>query len=119
MGLQKFLDDIPLLLYITCSWRTQINYIAVAIIRTRLIDINKRILNRVGERLNIDSHRWVSILETWGNSSAASLPTAMSIAAHAGGLKPGQKILLSAVGAGMVEAAAVLDWTAPTPGTQT
>jgi 3-oxoacyl-[acyl-carrier-protein] synthase-3 len=77
---------------------------------------NRRILNRVGDRLSIESHRWVSILETWGNSSAASLPTAMSVAAHVGGLKPGQKILLSAVGAGMVEAAAVLDWTAPEPG---
>jgi 3-oxoacyl-[acyl-carrier-protein] synthase-3 len=77
---------------------------------------NRRILDRVGSRLKIEPHRWVSILETWGNSSAASLPTAMSIAAHAGGLKPGQKILLSAVGAGMVEAAAVLDWTASAPG---
>lgn len=80
---------------------------------------NQRILNRVGEKLRIDSHRWVSILETWGNSSAASLPTAMSVAAHAGGLKPGQKVLLTAVGAGMVEAAAVLDWTAPVPGART
>jgi len=80
---------------------------------------NQRILNRVGVRLQIDSYRWVSILETWGNSSAASLPTAMSVAAHAGALKSGQKILLSAVGAGLVEAAAVLDWTAPVPGAQT
>ncbi|RKZ12987.1 hypothetical protein DRQ53_13990 [bacterium] len=36
----------------------------------------------------------------------------MSIAAHDGRLAPGEKILLSAVGAGMVEAAAVVDWTA-------
>ena len=79
---------------------------------------NKRILDRVGSRLQIDSHRWITILETWGNSSAASLPTAMSTSAHLGGLKPGQKILLSAVGAGMVEAAAVLDWTAATPGVE-
>ena len=72
---------------------------------------NSRILNRVGDQLHIDRDRWVSILETWGNSSAASLPTAMSIAAHEGQLAPGEKVLLSAVGAGMVEAAAVVDWT--------
>ena len=80
---------------------------------------NQRILDRVGTRIQIEPYRWVTILETWGNSSAASLPTAMSIAAHAGALKPGHKILLSAVGAGMVEAAAVLDWTASVPGDQT
>lgn len=72
---------------------------------------NSRILDRVGQRLNIDKDRWVLILETWGNSSAASLPTAMSLAAHEGKLQPGHHILLSAVGAGMVEAAAVVDWT--------
>lgn len=72
---------------------------------------NSRILSRVGQRLNIDHDRWVMILETWGNSSAASLPTAMSVAAHDGRLRKGDRILLSAVGAGMVEAAAVVDWT--------
>ena len=72
---------------------------------------NSRILDRAGQRLNIDQDRWVTILEDWGNSSAASLPTAISIADQDGRLQPGHRILLSAVGAGMVEAAAVLDWT--------
>lgn len=76
---------------------------------------NSRILARVGQRLNIDEDRWVTILETWGNSSAASLPTAMSLAAHDGELRAGECILLSAVGAGMVEAAAVVDWTIGEP----
>lgn len=72
---------------------------------------NSRILARVGQRLEIDQNRWITILETWGNSSAASLPTAMSLAAHDGTLRMGERLLLSAVGAGMVEAAAVVDWT--------
>jgi 3-oxoacyl-[acyl-carrier-protein] synthase-3 len=72
---------------------------------------NSRILARVGQRLSIDHDRWITILETWGNSSAASLPTAMSLAAHDGTLRAGECVLLSAVGAGMVEAAAVVDWT--------
>lgn len=72
---------------------------------------NLRILSRAGAKLDIDEDRWITILQTWGNSSAASVPTALSVAAHSGALQPGQKILLSAVGAGMVEAAAVLDWT--------
>lgn len=72
---------------------------------------NSRIIARVGQRLDIDHDRWISILETWGNSSAASVPTALSLASAEGRLAQGQTLLLSAVGAGMVEAAAVLDWT--------
>ena len=73
---------------------------------------NSRILDRVGRRLGIEESRWVTTLETWGNSSAASLPTALSIAAGRGELDAGDSVLLSAVGAGMVEAAAVVEWTA-------
>ena len=76
---------------------------------------NQRILARVGKRLDIDEDRWISILQTWGNSSAASVPTALSVAAHSGALVQEQALLLSAVGAGMVEAAAVLEWTAGSP----
>lgn len=72
---------------------------------------NARILARAGARIGIDEDRWISILRDWGNSSAASVPTALSLAARSGRLEPGHRILLSAVGAGMVEAAAVLDWT--------
>lgn len=70
---------------------------------------NSRILQRAGARLEIEKSRWVTILEEWGNSSAASIPTALSLAAESGRIGKGKKILLTAVGAGLVEAAAVLE----------
>lgn len=70
---------------------------------------NARILQRAGARLEIEPDRWMSILEEWGNSSAASIPTALSLASESGRMPKGTKILLTAVGAGLVEAAAVLE----------
>ena len=69
---------------------------------------NGRILERAGAALGIERERWMLILEEWGNSSAASIPTALSIAAESGRISKGQNILMTAVGAGLVEAAAVV-----------
>lgn len=77
---------------------------------------NRRILDRVGRELAIDPARRVEILDRWGNSSAASIPTAMSLHREATGATSGRATwLLTAVGAGLVEAAAVIDWTKDTP----
>lgn len=70
---------------------------------------NSRILARAGSRLGIDEGRWMTILEEWGNSSAASIPTALSLAAESSRMRKGMKVLLTAVGAGLVEAAAVVE----------
>jgi 3-oxoacyl-[acyl-carrier-protein] synthase-3 len=72
---------------------------------------NARLIAEVGKRLEISVTRTVSILADWGNSSAASIPTALSIAANDGRLQRGQKVLLTAAGAGMVEAGVVIEWS--------
>lgn len=72
---------------------------------------NRRILERVGRELAIDDARRVEILDRWGNSSAASIPTAMSIHRETATPTGPSTWLLTAVGAGLVEAAAVIDWT--------
>lgn len=69
---------------------------------------NARILERAGARLGVDHSRCFSILEEWGNSSAASLPTALSLASERGLISKGKNVLLTAVGAGLVEAGVVL-----------
>ncbi|HKK71217.1 MAG TPA: beta-ketoacyl-ACP synthase 3 [Candidatus Krumholzibacteria bacterium] len=69
---------------------------------------NRRILDRAGNELGLDSARRVDILPTWGNSSAASIPTALSLHRRTTP-RPGT-VLLSAVGAGLLEAAAVVEW---------
>lgn len=73
---------------------------------------NTRIIRDAGERLGFDPERTVSVVETVGNSSAASIPLALSSAHADGRLRAGQRVLLTAVGAGMTEAGAVIRWTA-------
>jgi len=72
---------------------------------------NARIIREAGERLGIPRERTISIVEDYGNSSAASIPLALSLAVQDGRIRPGQTLLLTAAGAGMVEAGAVLRWS--------
>lgn len=72
---------------------------------------NRRILDRVGRELAIEADRRVEILDRWGNSSAASIPTALSLY-RSETTRPGRSTwLTTAVGAGLVEAGAVIEWT--------
>jgi 3-oxoacyl-[acyl-carrier-protein] synthase-3 len=71
---------------------------------------NARIMHDAGARLGIGPERTISIVETIGNNSAASIPIALAIASLDGRIRPGQRLLLTAVGAGMTEAGAVIRW---------
>jgi 3-oxoacyl-[acyl-carrier-protein] synthase-3 len=73
---------------------------------------NARIIRDAGERLGIDPGRTVSVVDRVGNTSAASIPLALSLASLDGRLRPGHRVLLTAVGAGMTEASAVIRWSA-------
>jgi 3-oxoacyl-[acyl-carrier-protein] synthase-3 len=50
-----------------------------------------------------------------GNTSAASIPIAMAEAWEQGQIRPGQRLLLTAFGAGLAWGSAVVDWTLPNP----
>lgn len=69
---------------------------------------NTRIIRDAGERLGIGAERTISIVESVGNTSAASIPLALSLD---GRVRAGQLVLLTAVGAGMTEAGAVIRWS--------
>lgn len=71
---------------------------------------NQRITDEAGRALNIPTERTVSIIEDYGNSSAATIPLALSMAVRDGRIQPGDRLLFTAVGAGMIEAGAVLTW---------
>ncbi|PSQ80499.1 MAG: ketoacyl-ACP synthase III [Bacteroidetes bacterium QS_8_68_15] len=71
---------------------------------------NQRITDRAGEALGLPPERTVSIIERYGNSSAATIPLALSLASADGRLQRGDRVLLTAVGAGMIDAGAVLEW---------
>lgn len=75
---------------------------------------NQRILDSVSKRLDIPEERVVSIVEDYGNTSAASMPLALDLAYREGRLGPGDNVLLVGFGAGFTLGGAVLRWTKET-----
>ncbi len=71
---------------------------------------NTRILDAVGRELGLDSGRVVDCIATYGNTSAATIPIALRVAADAGRLEPGDRVLLGAFGAGFTWGASVIEW---------
>jgi 3-oxoacyl-[acyl-carrier-protein] synthase-3 len=69
-----------------------------------------RIIRDSGARLGISADRAVCVVGTVGNTSAASIPLALALASLDGRIRPGQRLLLTAVGAGVSEAGAVIQW---------
>lgn len=69
---------------------------------------NLRILEAVGDRLNIPQDKVFTNLEKYGNTSASSIVLAMAEAREQGLLRPGQKTLLTAFGAGLTWGSALL-----------
>jgi 3-oxoacyl-[acyl-carrier-protein] synthase-3 len=74
---------------------------------------NARILRAVGARLGLTGERVVDCIAGTGNTSAATLPIALSVAEQDGRLQPGAKVLLAAFGAGFTWAGAVIEWGMP------
>ncbi|HEY6654259.1 MAG TPA: 3-oxoacyl-[acyl-carrier-protein] synthase III C-terminal domain-containing protein, partial [Solirubrobacterales bacterium] len=71
---------------------------------------NSRIISAVGERLDLPADRVIDCLAEYGNTSAASIPIALSEAASTGLLRNGSRVLLSAFGAGLTWGAGIVEW---------
>jgi 3-oxoacyl-[acyl-carrier-protein] synthase-3 len=71
---------------------------------------NTRIIAAVGERLGLRPERVIDCIATYGNTSAASIPIALSEAEADGRLVPGMRVLLGAFGAGFTWGGAFLEW---------
>jgi 3-oxoacyl-[acyl-carrier-protein] synthase-3 len=71
---------------------------------------NQRILDAVGDRLNIPSHKIISNLAQYGNTSAASIPLALDEEIRQGKIQTGDTIVTSGFGAGLTWGAAVFQW---------
>jgi 3-oxoacyl-[acyl-carrier-protein] synthase-3 len=71
---------------------------------------NGRILRSVAEKLALREERVADYVGETGNTSAASIPLTLSLLREDGRLRPGQRLLLSAVGAGFTWGAGVVDW---------
>ena len=71
---------------------------------------NGRILRAVAEKLERPDERVADYVGETGNTSAASIPLTLSLLREDGRLRPGQRLLLSAVGAGFTWGAGIVEW---------
>ena len=71
---------------------------------------NIRIMEATAKKLGISMDKVVVTVATHGNTSAASIPLALDVAVRDGRIKPGQNILLEAVGGGFTWGAILLRW---------
>ncbi len=69
---------------------------------------NQRILSAVAERLGLDERKVVSTVAEHGNTSAASVPLALCAAIEDGRVKPGDLILIEAIGGGLTWGSALI-----------
>lgn len=72
---------------------------------------NARIIEAVAKGLDLPMDRIFVNLDRYGNTSAASVPIALTEAVAEGRVKPGDKIVFVAFGAGFTSGAVALEWT--------
>ncbi|MGF0536487.1 beta-ketoacyl-ACP synthase III [Agrobacterium sp. ES01] len=71
---------------------------------------NKRIIDASAKKLGIPAEKVVITVDLHGNTSAASIPLALSVAAGDGRIKKGDLVLLEAMGGGFTWGAVLLRW---------
>ncbi|MFT6267591.1 MAG: 3-oxoacyl-[acyl-carrier-protein] synthase-3 [Alphaproteobacteria bacterium] len=71
---------------------------------------NFRIIKATAKKLDMSLDQVVLILEKYGNTSAATVPTALDIAIRDGRIKRGQNLLLEAFGGGFAWASALVKY---------
>jgi 3-oxoacyl-[acyl-carrier-protein] synthase-3 len=73
---------------------------------------NARILNAVADAVKLDRDRMIIHLDRVGNTSAASIPLALTEAASSGRLTGGDRVLMTAFGGGLTWASSATCWPA-------
>jgi len=71
---------------------------------------NKRIIDASAHKLHIAPEKVVLTVDRHGNTSAASIPLALSVARKDGRIKRGDLVLLEAMGGGFTWGAVLLRW---------
>ena len=71
---------------------------------------NMRIIEATAKRMQLPMEKVVLTVADHGNTSAASIPLALSVANSQGRIKPGQIIVAEAIGGGLAWGSAVLRW---------
>ena len=71
---------------------------------------NLRIISATAQRMGVPMDRVVVTVQEHGNTSAASIPLALSVGKSRGQIKPGQLLVMEAIGGGLVWGSVVLRW---------
>ena len=71
---------------------------------------NLRIIKRTAQKLGVDMDRVVVTVQDHGNTSAASIPLALSVGVARGQITPGDLLVAEAIGGGLAWGAVVLRW---------
>lgn len=71
---------------------------------------NRRIIDATAVKLGIPHERVVVTVDRHGNTSAASIPLALAEAHRDGRIKPGQLVLIEAMGGGFTWGSALIRW---------
>ena len=71
---------------------------------------NQRIIDGSAQKLGIAPEKVVTTVDRHGNTSAASIPLALSVAANDGRIKAGDLVLLEAMGGGFTWGAILMRW---------
>lgn len=71
---------------------------------------NRRIIDATADKLGISHDRVVVTVDRHGNTSAASIPLALAQAHSDGRIKPGQLVLIEAMGGGFTWGSALIRW---------
>ncbi len=71
---------------------------------------NLRIISRTAQKMGVGMDRVVVTVQDHGNTSAASIPLALSVGAARGQIKTGDLLVTEAIGGGLAWGAVVLRW---------
>jgi 3-oxoacyl-[acyl-carrier-protein] synthase III len=72
---------------------------------------NIRIIDHAARKLGFPPEKVVVNVQKYGNTSSGSIPLALADAAADGRLKPGSKVLMTGMGAGLTWGSGLIEWT--------
>ena len=72
---------------------------------------NIRIIDHAAKKLGFPPEKVVVNVQRYGNTSSGSIPLALADAAADGMLKPGSKVLMTGMGAGLTWGSGLIEWT--------
>ncbi len=76
---------------------------------------NLRIIDATAERMGLDRSKVMINIDRFGNTTAATIPLCLSEWWQSGKLRKGQRVVMSAFGAGFTWGAILVQWTAENP----